>query len=163
MKRVLFILLIILPVYLFPSLYFLDKEYFLCPIKYKGELFIIRNDSRGEGFFAAPRNGNRVHQGIDLLAPIGEPVLAPRSGRIIAATKSNGMGNYVIIAHQGGISTVHGHLSRIFVRKNSFVRQGQVIGAVGKTGNANHPAMHPHLHFEIRKGPEVRDPLEYLG
>ena len=150
-----------MPAYLSLSLYFLDKNYFLCPIEYKGDA-VIRCDSRGEGFFAARRNGNRVHEGIDFFAEIGSPVLACRSGIIIAARKNRGMGNYIIIRHPGHMITVYGHLSMIYVYKNQFVRQGEVIATVGKTGNANSRAIQPHLHFEVRKDGQPRDPLEYL-
>jgi len=160
-KKTLLFLLFILPVYLSLSLYFLDKNYCLCPIEYKHDV-VIRYDSRGEGFFAARRNGNRLHEGIDLFAQIGSPVLACRSGIIIAARKSKGMGNFIIIRHPGNIISIYGHLSNIYVQKNAFVRQGEVIGTVGKTGNADYPDIQPHLHFEIRKNGIPQDPLEYL-
>jgi len=161
MKKLLFLLLIIMLVYLSVSLYFLDRIYFICPIEYKGDA-VIRHDSRGDGFFASRRNGHRVHEGIDLYAEIGSPVLACRSGRIIAARENRGMGNYIIIRHPGNLISVYGHLSQIYVAKNTFVRQGEVIGSVGKTGNANHRDIQPHLHFEVRKDGVPQDPLEYL-
>ena len=150
-----------MPVYLAVSLYFLDKNYFICPIEYKGDA-VIRCDSKGEGFFAAKRNGNKLHEGADFFAEIGSPVLAARSGRVIAARRSKGMGNFVVIRHPGNIITTYGHLQRIYVHKNAFVRQGEIIAAVGKTGNANYRAIQPHLHFEVRKNGVPQDPLEYL-
>lgn len=161
MKKVLLFLLIALPVYLTPSLYYMDKEYFLYPIKYKG-CVIIRNDSRGDGVFAAERNGRRLHKGIDLAAMLEAPVASARPGRVIQATQNNGMGKYVIIQHADNISTLYGHLSRIYVAKDEFVQQGEVIGTVGKTGNASHPDIQPHLHFEVRYSGTAQDPLEYL-
>jgi murein DD-endopeptidase MepM/ murein hydrolase activator NlpD len=161
MKRILLFLLFILPVYLLVSLYFVDKHYFLCPIEYKGDI-VIRSDNRGNGLFAANRNGSRIHEGIDLFAEINSPVLAARSGIVIAASKSRGMGNYVIIRHFGNIITIYGHLSQIYVHRYEFIRQGEVIGRVGKTGNANYPDIQPHLHFEVRKNGIPQDPLEYL-
>lgn len=167
MKRILLFSLALLPLYLSASLYFLDKDYFVCPIEYKGDA-VIRCDSRGEGFFAARRNGRRIHEGVDLYAEIGSPVVAARSGRVIASkviankNKKTGSGNYVVMLHHGNITTVYGHLSRVYVRKNNFVRQGEVIGAVGKTGNANYHDIQPHLHFEVRKSGIPQDPLEYL-
>ncbi len=160
-KILLFLLLIIMPVYLSVSLYFLDKDYFICPIEYNGDA-VIRCDSRGDGFFAAKRNGNRTHQGIDFFAEIGNPVLAARSGRVIAATKNRGMGNYIIIRHPGNTITIYGHLSQIYVYRNQFVKQGEAIGSVGKTGNAKYRDVQPHLHFEVRKNGVPQDPLEYL-
>ena len=167
MKKILLFLLFIMPIYLSVSLYFLDKNYFLCPIEYKGDA-VIRCDTRGEGFFAARRNGNRLHEGIDLSAEIGTPVKACRSGRVIVSRiitnkdKKTGSGNYVIILHPGGITTTHGHLLEVYIRKNYLVRQGEVIGRVGKTGNANYADIQPHLHFEVRKDGIPQDPLEYL-
>lgn len=162
MKKVLLFLLVVLPIYLSVSFYyFLDKSYFLCPIEYQGAA-VIRCDSRGDGFFGSSRSGNRLHEGVDFFAKIGAPVLAVRSGKVIRAEKNNGMGNYIILRHPGDIITVYGHLSEICVPENKFVRQGAIIGKVGKTGNANYRDIQPHLHFEVRKGGIPQDPLEYL-
>lgn len=168
MKKILLsLLLIIMPIYLLVNLYFIDKNYFICPIEYKGDA-VIRCDSRGEGYFAAKRNGNRIHEGVDLFANMGSPVVAARSGRVIVSRaiankdKKTGSGNYIIILHPGNITTVYGHLLHVYVRKNDFVRQGDVIGVVGKTGNANYHDIQPHLHFEVRKNGIPQDPLEYL-
>lgn len=161
MKKLFLFLLITLPLGLIAVFSFLDKNYFLCPIEYKRDI-LIRCDGRGNGFFAAERNGNRLHEGIDLYAPLGTPVLASRVGKVIAARHTRGMGNYVIIRHLGNITTVYGHLSKIYVRIGQFVRQGDVIGLVGKTGNANFRDIQPHLHFEVRKKGVPQDPLEYL-
>ena len=161
MKKILLFLLTILPIYLLASLYFLDKDYFLSPIEYKRDI-IIRSDSRGEGFFAADRNGKRVHEGIDLFAEVDTPVLASRFGIVISAKQNQGMGNYIRIKHFGNMITIYGHLSNIYVVKGQFVRQGQVIGSVGKSGNANYRDIQPHLHFEVRKNGIPQDPLPYL-
>ncbi len=162
MKKILLTLLIILPVYFLISLYFLDKNYFLCPIQYKTDIF-VRCDAKGDGFFGSQRNGSRVHEGLDLLARVGEPVKACRAGKVIVSTEQkNGMGKYIIIRHPGNLATLYGHLSRVYVAKNDFVRQGQVIGVAGKTGNANHRDIQPHLHFEVRKNNVPQDPFEYL-
>ena len=72
------------------------------------------------------------------------------------------MGKYIIIRHRDNIITIYGHLGNIFVGKNDYVRQGQVIGSVGKTGNARAAAILAHLHFEIRKNGIPLDPLEYI-
>lgn len=162
MNRLFLSLLILLIIYIPLGISYVDKFYFLCPIEYKGEM-IIRNDSRGDGHFLARRNGGRPHNGVDLLAEMGTPVIASRGGLVLAATSSRGMGKYVIITHAGGINTIYGHLSRIDVKKGNLVVQGQVIGAVGKTGNANHPDILPHLHFEIRRADTPQDPAAYLN
>lgn len=161
MKKILLFFLIVLPVYLFISLYFLDKHYFLCPIEYKRDI-IIRSDSRGDGLFGAERSGGRKHQGLDLSAEVGTPVLAVRAGIVAAAKQNSGMGKYVIIKHAADIITVYGHLSKISVAKGQVIRQGQVIGRVGKTGNANFRGIQPHLHFEVRRNGIPQDPLRYL-
>lgn len=161
MKKLFLLLLIILPIGLCATFYFLDKVYFLCPIEYKGDI-VIRCDKMGDGFFDASRNGNRKHEGIDLLAQLGTPVRACRLGIVTAATQRRGMGKYVVIKHFKGLTSIYGHLSEISVRKNSIVRQGDLIGRVGKTGNANYKSMLSHLHFEVREDGLPVDPLPYL-
>ncbi len=166
-KIILFSLLIVLPIYIIVSLYFLDKVYFFCPIEYKREI-LVRCDSRGNGFFAANRRGNRIHEGIDLFAEIGTPVKASRSGWVIESRvitdkdRKTGSGSYVVLRHPGNITTTYGHLLEVYVKKNDFVCQGQIIGRVGKTGNANYSDIQPHLHFEVRKDGIPQDPLVYL-
>ncbi|PIQ84869.1 MAG: hypothetical protein COV73_06580 [Candidatus Omnitrophica bacterium CG11_big_fil_rev_8_21_14_0_20_43_6] len=103
-----------------------------------------------------------MHNGLDLLAKVGTPVCTAKSGKVISATQNRGMGKYVIVKHRDNIITIYGHLANIFVRRNDYVRQGQVIGGVGKTGNARPSDMLPHLHFEIRKNGVPQDPLEYI-
>ncbi|MBM3255226.1 MAG: M23 family metallopeptidase [Candidatus Omnitrophica bacterium] len=162
MKKIFLFLLIVLPACLVIALYFLDKDYFLCPIDYKGGIF-VRSDSRGDGFFGSPRSGNRLHEGIDLFAQIGTPVLAVRSGKVvISKVQHKGMGNYIVMRHPGNLVTIYGHLSKVYARRGDFVRQGKVIGEVGKTGNANYRDIQPHLHFEVREAGIPADPLEYL-
>jgi murein DD-endopeptidase MepM/ murein hydrolase activator NlpD len=162
LKKIILIILIIFSVFIVGALCYMDKEYFICPIDYKGGI-VVRCDSGGNGFFASPRNGNRLHEGIDLSGEVGAPVFASRSGKVISAAENRGMGKYIIVQHTGGIITIYGHLSGINVTKGQFVRQKQVIGAVGKTGNANYRSIQAHLHFEVRKDGVPRDPLNYLG
>ncbi|MDD5506351.1 MAG: M23 family metallopeptidase [Candidatus Omnitrophica bacterium] len=161
MKKTLLIFPIIVLVFAFTSLSWLDKQYFICPIEYKNDI-LIRNDNRGDGVFASSRSGGRMHKGIDLLADVGEAVLAAKSGKVISATQNRGMGKYVIIRHADKFITIYGHLSEILVCKNLRVRQGQIIGRVGKTGNAKARDILPHLHFEIRKNGVPQDPLDYI-
>lgn len=161
MKKIWLFLLLILPLYFLISLYFLDKSYFICPVEYAQDM-VVRTDARGNGLFGAERNGKRLHEGIDLLARVGTPVLASRSGRVIAATENRGMGKYIIIRHPGNLTTIYGHLLQIYVTEGNYVRQGEIIGGVGKTGNANYRDILAHLHFEIRKAGVPQNPLEYL-
>lgn len=97
----------------------------------------------------------RLHAGIDFHAPIGTPVHAAASGVIIAGQYMRGYGNTIMIAHGSGLSTVYGHLSRIYVRGGQHVAKGQVIGASGSTGLSTGP----HLHFEIRVNGRPVNPL----
>lgn len=160
-EKILLLILVALPVYLVAALSSLDKAYFISPVQNRGYL-LIRNDTRGDGWFASKRSGRRLHNGIDLFGELGASVYAARSGRIIAATRNKGMGNYVIIRHANDLISIYGHLSEILVSRGQSVRQGAVVGRVGKTGNANFRDMQTHLHFEIRKSGIPQDPLEYL-
>jgi murein DD-endopeptidase MepM/ murein hydrolase activator NlpD len=162
MKKLFLFLLFILPVYLTVSIYFLDKDYFLCPVEYQGDI-LIRSDSKGNGLFASSRKGNRMHQGLDLFAEVGSPVFASRSGMVVVTRdEKRGMGKYVVIRHPGKLITLYGHLCEIYVHKYELVRQGSLIGRVGKTGNARSDAIQPHLHFEVRKNGIPQDPMDYL-
>ncbi|MDD5119934.1 MAG: M23 family metallopeptidase [Candidatus Omnitrophica bacterium] len=162
MKKFFLVVLIILTTYVFLGIASIDKRYFVCPIEYKNDI-IVRNDAGGNGVFAATRSGGRrLHKGIDLLADVGTPVLAAKSGKIISAAQNFGMGKYVIVQHKNDVITVYGHLSEILVRKNDYVGQGQVIGKVGRTGNARYRSILSHLHFEVRKNGIPQDPLEYI-
>ncbi len=160
-RRILSVCLILICVYVFLGISSLDKQYFICPIEYKTDL-IVRHDHRGNGDFASKRSGQRTHKGLDLLANVGTPVYAAKSGKVIAAAQNSGMGKYVIIRHRDEVVTLYGHLSRISVHRGDDVRQAQVIGNVGKTGNARAQDILPHLHFEVRKNGSPVDPLEYI-
>lgn len=85
------------------------------------------------------------HQGIDLAAPHGTPVMSAADGVVVSAYYYSNYGNYVKIRHRGGIMTVYAHLSKMNVRPGQMVKQRQVIGAVGRTGSATGP----HLHHEV--------------
>lgn len=107
----------------------------------------------------------RFHSGTDLGAPLGTPVLAAYAGQVAIADFLGGYGLAVTLAHnKGSQETLYAHLSEIFVRPGETVKQGEVIGRVGSTGNSTGP----HLHFEFRQrtpdGWVVLDPgaqLEY--
>lgn len=163
LKPGLSVFLVIFVFYSAYELYYLDKVYFFCPVEYKQDTVIIRHDSYGSGDFLSNRSGSRKHNGIDLQAKFGAAVYAGRAGKVTRAQFSRGMGNFIEIAHSpGGYVTIYGHLSKIEVRPGQLVRQAQKIGAVGKTGNANHRGVIPHLHFEIRKNNVPLDPMKFL-
>ena len=159
MKRFLTVFLIVFIIFIGAGIYFVDKVTFLCPIEYKKDI-VIRNDCRGDGHFGAKRNGNRRHNGVDLQAAMNAPVKAARLGIVVKAGFHKGAGYFANIAHAPGLVTKHFHLSRIFVKKGQLVRQGQIIGLVGKTGNSNHAKILPHLHFEVRRNDIPQDPMK---
>ena len=112
---------------------------------------MIRKDAKGDGRFAAPRSGGRRHRGVDLMAPLESPVRAVRSGIVVQVSSHRGLGRYVELEHRGEVHTLYAHLSTVQVEPGDRVRQGQVVGRVGKTGNARHAWITPHLHFEVVK------------
>jgi len=99
------------------------------------------------------------HTGIDLSAPLGTPVMAAADGVVVAVGHGAiGYGNYVVIAHGGGIATLYGHLLQTSVSAGQVVVRGQVVGLEGSTGFSTGP----HVHFELRVNNLVTDPLPYL-
>lgn len=123
----------------------------------------IREDPYGSGLFGAPRSGGRTHRGVDLVAPIGTPVLAAKSGTVVIGRLRNGMGRYVKVQHPDGWITLYGHLKGICVRDRQPVRRGEPLGTVGKSGNARRRLIRPHLHFEVWNDEGVAvDPLTVM-
>jgi len=162
MNKILSIFIALVLIYVSLSLHFVDKIAFLSPIDYRNQI-VVRNDSQGDGLFGARRNGGRRHNGIDLSAEVGTPVKSVRSGMVIAADrKKNGLGTHVIIRHPHDMTSVYAHLSDIYVGRGEYIQQGRIIGAVGKSGNAKHPKMQPHLHLEVKKSGVAQDPTFYL-
>jgi murein DD-endopeptidase MepM/ murein hydrolase activator NlpD len=99
----------------------------------------------------------RMHEGIDIAAPIGTAIHAAASGIVIYAGWMGGYGNLVVIDHGNGLATAYGHQSAIYATPG-HVEQGQVIGAVGSTGHSTGP----HCHFEVRVNGVPVDPMRYL-
>jgi murein DD-endopeptidase MepM/ murein hydrolase activator NlpD len=101
------------------------------------------------GWRVHPITGNtRLHTGTDMGAPLGTPVLAALTGRVILSEFFGGYGLSVALEHNAGAQqTLYAHLSEIFVKPGDIVKQGAVIGRVGSTGNSTGP----HLHFEVRQ------------
>ncbi|MBQ9890624.1 MAG: peptidoglycan DD-metalloendopeptidase family protein [Firmicutes bacterium] len=100
----------------------------------------------------------KFHTGIDIGAGKGTNILAANSGTVIAATKNDGYGYYVMIDHGGGIVTLYAHSSQLLVKRGDKVKRGQVIALVGSTGMSTGP----HLHFEVRRNGEYQPPLNYV-
>jgi murein DD-endopeptidase MepM/ murein hydrolase activator NlpD len=100
------------------------------------------------------------HSGIDILAPEGTEVRAASSGITETASHGNhGYGNFVLLDHGEGITTLYGHLREIRVQSGERVSAGDAIGTIGRTGNAT---TH-HLHFELRVDGKAVDPMPYLN
>ncbi len=104
------------------------------------------------------RKGGR-HNGVDILAPEGSDVRASEHGLVLyAGDGMRGYGNAIVLDHGEGVTTLYGHLKEFRVKSGDAVAAGQVIGAVGRTGNATTS----HLHFELRMEDEALDPEIYL-
>lgn len=102
----------------------------------------------------------RFHAGEDIGAPSGTSILAADSGiATVIPDNGNGYGNYIIINHGGGRTTLYAHMSGFAVSNGATVTQGQTIGYVGSTGNSTGP----HLHFEVRVNGATTDPKSYFS
>ena len=123
---------------------------------------------RGSGDLIRPINGaftspfgqrwGRLHAGIDIAAPTGTPIRAAAAGQVILAASTGGYGNYTCIDHGKSVSTCYAHQSRFGTAEGAVVKQGEVMGYVGNTGNS----YGAHLHFEVRIDGKPVDPMGYL-
>ncbi len=104
-----------------------------------------------------PRWGT-VHQGLDIGCPTGTPIVACETGTVIGAAYSGSMGNYVLIDHGGGVTTVYMHNSSLCVSVGQVVSRGEVIALAGSTGNSTGP----HCHLGLRVNGSYVDPYPYL-
>lgn len=100
----------------------------------------------------------RVHQGIDIVAPAGTPVVAAADGVVARARTDGEYGNAVAISHGRGLETFSAHLSRFAVRAGDCIAAGAIVGFVGATGLSTGP----HLHFEVHRGGQIVDPANYM-
>lgn len=101
----------------------------------------------------------RPHLGIDLAAKRGTPILAAQGGLVIYTGREfRGYGKMVLIESGKGWATLYAHMDKILVQEGQKISQGQMIGAMGRTGRATGV----HLHFEIRKDRGPIDPLPLL-
>ncbi len=125
----------------------------------------IPTDARGTGAWVWPVSGMITqgywwgHRAIDIGAPTGSAVLSSDGGFVAFVGWTDiGYGYLIIIDHGNGYSSYYAHLSQMYVTLGQRVERGQVIGAVGSTGNSSGP----HLHLEIRYNNEPQNPLVYL-
>ncbi len=99
------------------------------------------------------------HNGLDIIAPSGEPVLAAADGIVKEVVRSRkGQGNTVVIDHENGYFTRYAHLADIKAVKGRRVKRGAEIGHVGMTGNS----FAPHLHYEVIRDTVVLDPVNHM-
>jgi len=119
---------------------------------------MIRQDAKGDGRFLAPRNGHRRHRGIDLVAELNSPVHAVLSGTVVQIGEHRGLGRFVELEHRHQLHSLYAHLNDVQVAPGQRIRQGAVIGTVGKTGNARSRWVTPHVHLEVLKNGEPVDP-----
>ena len=108
-----------------------------------------------------PKTGKlRQHTGMDYGPPYGTNIVAAAAGTVlVAGYNSGGYGNYVVINHGGGVSTLYAHASSLCVSAGQSVSQGQVIAKVGSTGMSTGP----HLHFEVLVNGAHTNPANYVG
>jgi murein DD-endopeptidase MepM/ murein hydrolase activator NlpD len=109
-----------------------------------------RNPFGGRGF--------EYHEGQDIDASYGTPVMVAAGGTVMIAGRQRGYGNVIYVDHGAGLSTRYGHLSEIDVKIGQTVTRGQTIGLVGSTGRSTGP----HLHYEVRINNQPVDPRQYL-
>ena len=114
------------------------------------------------GFVSSPYglrfDGTEFHQGIDIAADMGAPIVATADGVVTAAGWNGGYGNMVDVDHGGGIVTRYGHASAVAVTVGQQVRRGEVIAYVGSTGRSTGP----HVHYEVRVDGQPVNPAGYL-
>ena len=127
-----------------------------------GRLFIKPTHGRitsPYGYRPDPFTGiRRFHNGIDIAAPIGTPIIASMGGRVGRVGVNGSYGRYVILVHADGYQTLYAHLSRSHVSSGMFVAQGYIIGLMGSTGHSTGS----HLHFSIFKSGKHLDPSGYI-
>lgn len=113
------------------------------------------------GYRTHPTTGvYKLHTGVDIAGSkiSGKPILAANSGTVIKAGYNRGYGNYVVIDHGGGYSTLYGHASKLAVSAGQSISRGDTIAYVGTTGYSTGY----HLHFEIIENGEYKDPLSFF-
>ncbi|KMS61217.1 membrane protein [Sphingobium baderi LL03] len=112
------------------------------------------------GVRSDPFNGGaRMHKGVDIPGPVGTPIYATADGIVNRSGWASGYGNLVQISHGHGMETRYGHMSKVLVAANSYVRRGQVIGLMGSTGRSTGS----HLHYEVRVDGQAINPIPFVA
>jgi murein DD-endopeptidase MepM/ murein hydrolase activator NlpD len=102
--------------------------------------------------------GRSFHDGLDIAAPSETPIVAAMPGRVTSVGYDNTYGNFVVLSHSDGYSTLYGHMSSIGTHGGAYVKEGEVIGYVGSTGQSTGP----HLHFTVYKNGSSINPRSVL-
>lgn len=113
----------------------------------------------GFGYRKDPAYGTtRFHEGVDLAAKTGTPVIATADGMVSIAERKGGYGNCIDIDHGYNYISRYAHLNRFNVKPGQIVKRGDVIGFVGSSGHSTGP----HLHYEVRYREEPENPINYI-
>ena len=115
----------------------------------------ISSDYGWRTYYYKGRKVNDFHMGIDIPAAIGTDIYAVQSGEVILATKHSSYGNYIIVDHGGGITTLYAHCSKLLKKVGDKVEQGDHIAEMGSTGQSTGS----HLHIEVRVEGKHQDPI----
>ena len=100
----------------------------------------------------------KMHEGIDIGARAGTPIVSTADGVVVFSGKKPGFGNFIKIRHGYGVETIYAHAKKLFVKAGKKVRRGDLIAAVGSTGYSTGP----HVHYEVRINQVPVDPLYYI-
>jgi murein DD-endopeptidase MepM/ murein hydrolase activator NlpD len=113
----------------------------------------------GFGYRIDPFTGSvKMHEGLDIAAPPGTPIIAPADGMVLFVGERGGFGLTLEIDHGHGYSTLYAHCQRIKVEEGDVVRRGEIVAFVGNTGKSTGP----HLHYEVRVAGVPRNPFDYV-
>ncbi|MGB3477692.1 MAG: M23 family metallopeptidase [bacterium] len=148
----------------------LQKESFTNIIQYLDEKKFLREHTpsiipvqgwfmSGFGYRIDPFTGQvKMHEGLDIAAPPGTPIIAPADGTVKFAGERRGFGLALEIDHGYGYTTLYGHCQRLALEKGEKVNRGDVIAYVGSTGKSTGP----HLHYEVRVSQIPVNPIHYI-
>ena len=100
----------------------------------------------------------KLHSGIDIPADQGAVILAAADGTVTEVGFDRERGNYLVLDHGGGLTTLYAHCRNVDVKEGDMVKAGEMVGAVGSTGMSSGP----HLHFEVRQDGEAQNPVVYF-
>ena len=104
------------------------------------------------------RRSRGTHTGLDIAASKGVPIKAAAAGTVIYSGTKGSYGKLMVIDHGNGIQTYYAHCSKLYYSAGAYVGQGDVIAAVGSTGNSTGP----HLHLEVRVNGVAKNPQNYV-